>query len=94
MVKKILYFGLGCLGLFLLSEIALSGMFFAGLLEYVPIMQTRFERAWGLDPQSVIIPEDGVPHRTAGYLNPHIWCWHCNRGVPRVVSEYNEDGMR
>ena len=94
MLKKILYFGLGCLGLFLLSEMALFGMFFAGLLEDAPMMQTRFERAWGLDPQSVIIHEDGVPHRTAGYLNPHIECWHCNRSVPRVVSEYNEDGMR
>ena len=77
-------------------ELVLYGLFFVGWFPDVPLLTTRIERSWGLNPESVIVYEDNIPHRSAGFLTAQAstGCSSCLLGVPPHISEYSDDGLR
>lgn len=92
MLRKLLKIVVGLAIFILLVELALTGLFFAGVTATQPLLQTRFEQEWELSPPSELVLEEGVPHRSAGHVS---WVCHlCSATVPHNISAYADDGMR
>lgn len=92
MLRKLLKIVVGLAVFVIVVELVLTGLFFAGITADQPLLQTRFEQDWGLDPPSELVFEDSIPHRSAGYVS---WvCRTCTSTILRNVSAYADDGMR